>query len=165
VTWDWARRHGAEPVIYVRREGPLFASWRFLFTSTYRDVQSREAHGPLSWGGMSIFNRAMANSVGASGWATMLRFFEYMQPEKHAAETEWRIVNNEPYSFRHREKQQQIEEALALANTWQIANVRVQPMDVDHFVCPDISEDELHEQLPAEFKERPVRTFRATPAA
>ncbi len=159
VSWDWALKHGVDRVIYIRQDGALFETWRFLFTSAYRDVKRREEEGPLSWGGMSSHNRAMAQTIGAAGWATMLRFFEYMQPDRDSAQVEWRIVNKLPFTFSSRDKQSRIQEALQLAGTWQTANLRVQPADIRYLVCPAGAEPELRAHLPADFCRSAVYTF------
>jgi hypothetical protein len=108
---------------------------------------------------MSIHNRAMAQTIGAAGWATMLCFYEYMQPDRDSTQVEWRIVNKLPFTFSSTNKESRIEEALVLADTWQTANVRLQPGDVSYIVCPAGAEPELRRQLPPEFSECPLHTF------
>jgi hypothetical protein len=159
VSWSWAASNGIDRVIYVREDGPVFALWRFLFQSAYQDLKTRESSGSPSWGGMSAYNRAMASSIGAAGWATLLRLYEFMQPQADSDQAEWRIVNRQPFHFASRDKNQQIKQALEMSKTWQLANLRLHPRDVELLVCPKASVAELRAVLPEDFRHTSIHVY------
>ena len=82
-----------------------------------------------------------------------------MQCEFDSTQLEWRIVNKNPFSFSSETKAGMVEEALRLAGTWQLANLRLQPDNVDYLVCPVESESQLRQVLPEGFSSCAIRAI------
>jgi hypothetical protein len=160
VSWQWALRNGVERVLYVGANGYLFETWKFLFQSALKDLRARASDRQDGCWDMSIHNRAMAAVMGATAWATLLRLYEFMQPDTHAPQVEWRVVQSQPFHFSSSKKEEQIAQALALADTWKVANLVVVPDDVSFLVCPEGCIDELRGQLPAAFQDVRIVTYR-----
>lgn len=152
VSWEWARKNHAEAVLYLRLEGPLFDIWKHIFTTAYRDAKMWSEDEQHPWDGpLAIFRSTMAAQNRAIDWAVLLKIHEYMQPHRDSAQVEWRIVNKYPFSFSAKDKAGMIEQALKLADTWQLANLRLQPDDVNYLICPLGTETELRDKLPSGF--------------
>lgn len=159
VTWDWALRHSAQRVIYVSEHGPLAEAFAFLFGRALLEMNAEVAKypddGARLWG---YANAAFASAFGCSMWATMLKLYEYMQPEAQSSQFEWRIVQTFPYHFRAdiSDRDGLRREALQIANMWRFTALSLEPRDVSMLICPKQEALALQSQLPNAFSAVPV---------
>lgn len=96
VTWEWAARHQAQPVIYVSDTGPVLDSLRFLFQQTYQKAKAEEQFPDDLARQQWMVSAPMAGVIGKPLYAALLNLYQFMEPAQHSAEREWRIVNPNP---------------------------------------------------------------------
>lgn len=150
---DRAVAKGAQRVIYVPSNGALFQSFRWLFRLGYQELEavSSQREGM----GMAATNKAMAAVSGAQLWANLLTLYEYLQPEEHSGQVEWRIVNQVPFDHGIDPKAEIVRKLLAMPPAWLrgSGSVSLDRSDIAGIVCPNGEEERIRALLPEPFQE------------
>lgn len=164
VTWEWAARHYAQRVIYLKQEGPVFEAFRSLFGMAKANLDRKirfPENGMLT---RAYTNRAMAGVQGAAFWANLLTLYEYMEPAENSSQMEWRIVQKHPFTFSERDKPSNIAQALADAEKWGITRLKVTVEDVPFLICPTRHAKALRNALPKGFEQIDILNHAARPS-
>lgn len=152
VTWDWALRNGAQRVIYVGSDdGAVFRALRWLFRFARQELKRLDRTD-----GMAVTNKVMAGGIGAEMYHALLTLYEYMEPERNSSQVEWRIVEKTPIYHRGTTREQLVNEVLEMARVWDAAAVKIEPQDVEVFVCPSGGVRTLRDVLPDGYREVPI---------
>jgi hypothetical protein len=96
VSRKWAESHFAQRVLYVASEGPVLDSLRMCFTTAYNDLTARIRYPDDGAAQMAFNNKMMAGVQGGQLWSNLLTLYEYLEPEEHSYQSEWRIVHPQP---------------------------------------------------------------------
>ena len=160
VSPEWARLHGAQRVLYLAEDGPLFEAFRSLFQTGYEQLHRKIRFPGDGAARMAFTNKNMASIQGGFLWSNLLTVYEYMEPVENAYQSEWRIVNPMPaYGFA--QTTPEIIREVSPPQGWaQHVSVLSFPAEaIVEFVCPRGEEVELSQVLPSAFRFKPVRVF------
>jgi hypothetical protein len=157
VTWDWALSNGAQRVIYISDDGPVFETFGWLFKLGKQEFDQRSTD--RAGMDMALKNKAMASVGRAFLYARLLSLYEYMEPEKNSSQVEWRIVNKIPLYQDGANQEEIVAKLLEMVRTWKIGAVPLNPGDVMMILCPQDRAAELREALPARFKDVTVEPY------
>lgn len=159
VTWDWAVTNNTQKVIYIPGGGPIVEAFGALFQHGLAEVQRQvDAFPGDAFPARAFTNKAVAQVYGCSFNVALLTLYEYMQTDSDSAQSEWRIVQPLPLELKGANRASLIEEALSFTKTWGrkgssvTSSVRVDPLHVQAFICPEESETALRAAIPAAFR-------------
>ena len=146
---------GAQRVIYVPPDGPVFDTLRWLFRLGHQElVRSR---GGAAGFPMAAISKAMAMVSRAQLWVHLLTLYEYLQPADYAGEVEWRIVNKIPFHHNSKRKEEQVEALLAMPAGWRVGcSIRLHPSDIAALITTPSTEDAIRKSLPDGFGDVPI---------
>lgn len=157
VSWEWAKSHDVQRVVYVDTSGPVAEEFAWLFRLAKQQLELSATADPDS---MTLTNKAVASYSRSSMWSRLLTLYEYMEPESNSAQVEWRIVNPTPQYHNNDNKADIIAALLHGSNMWGIGSIRVTPDDVHAFLCPRSDLHSLRDAIPERFCEVPILTYR-----
>ena len=160
ISPQWARLHGAQRVLYVSEDGPLFETFRSMFKSGYEQLHSAIRFPRDRAARMALTNKNMASMQGGALWSHLLTLYEYMEPAENAYQSEWRIVNAMPL-YGYAETTPKIIQRVSPPRNW-AQHVNVLKFSADAilgFVCPRGEEPGLKQMLPPAFQSKPLHLF------
>lgn len=164
VSDTWARRVGAQPVIYVPPEGPVLQALQRLFESGAAGLRvelAKERGDPFAEFYQSVPNKRIVGLLGEGAlWSTLMTLFEHMEPAENSRQQEWRAVQPEPFHFSGDTKADHLEEAAHDAETWRLRQLEFEPQDTEYLVCPDGEAPRLNGDLPRRYRGVLIRTYR-----
>lgn len=153
VSEAWARKHQAQPVIYIHDEGPVLSSFQFLFTQFHSKAKAEEKYPDDAARQMWETSSAMAGVVGQPLYAHLLGLYRFMEPARHFAEREWRVVNSEPDYSISNDTDKAIKNVSPPEGWSKILHViPVGPDDIVSLHCNQSDKEELESSLPNDFK-------------
>lgn len=160
VSWDWARSHRAQRVLYLERSGPVFETLQWLFRQAYEQLEREMPFPDDAAARMAFSNKAMAGVVGGALWGNLLHLYEYMEPAENSYQGEWRIVHPHPY-YSYGSSKEEVIRAVSPPQGWaQVLNVlRIPPEHVLGLVSPRRLEGNLRDALPVEFRDLPFTLY------
>jgi hypothetical protein len=160
VSHEWARSQMAQRVLYVPEEGPIALALRWLFTAGYEQLKAEIKYPDDAAAQMAFTNKAMAGVQGCLLWSNLLTLYEYLEPEKNAYQSEWRIVNPYPL-YGYPSSIREIIQRVSPPRNWaKFINVLRPPDDaVIRFVCPRQHEELFVRALPSSFSSKPIRLY------
>ena len=160
VSVEWARSQMAQRVLYVQEEGPVLEALCWLFTTGYEQLKAGIQYPSDAAAQMAFTNRAMAEVEGGFLWSKLLTLYEYLEPEKNAYQSEWRIVQPLPV-YGYPSSTPEIIRAVSPPQNWaKFTRVLRAPDDaIIGFVCPHQHEEALIRALPASFSSKPIQLY------
>lgn len=157
VTWKWAARHQAQPVIYVPDSGPVLNSLRLLFQQTYQKAKAEERFPDDLARQQWMVSAPMAGVAGKPLYAALLNLYQFMEPAQHSAEREWRIVNPHPDWGISNSTEKAIKNVSPPRGWATVLHVvSIDPGDVVALFCREQDADDLVESLQEKFKQIPI---------
>jgi hypothetical protein len=133
----------------VPRTGQVFDSFSNLFgllAPPHWDVGN--SHETTWVNKLMRTEAAFAKSAGSPAYAELLNLHQYMQTDRHAAESEWRMIRTFPFQFdsqtTFREAKKQ---SLWLVENGIVPTLRFDPAAVQFLICPTSKEAEMRSQL------------------
>jgi hypothetical protein len=160
VAREWAQSQMAQRVLYVPAEGPVAETLRWLFTCGYEQLKAVMRYPGDAAAEMAFTNKAMAEVEGALLWSKLLTLYEYLEPEKNACQSEWRIVQPLPL-YGYPSSTEEIIRAVSPPQNWaKFTKVLRAPDDaIIGFVCPSREEESFMKVLPAHFASRAIELY------
>lgn len=154
VTREWARKHGAQRVMYISGHGAVTDALRNIFAVGYDDLVTRIRFPDDRMWQMAFENKNVAGAAaGATLWANVLTLWEYLEPEESCEQREWRIVNPLPdYSLQG--PTSDIIAAVSPPAGWATITrvIKLAPADVEALVCPIATIGKLRAKLPRNYE-------------
>lgn len=163
MTPKWVSDNNVQKVMYIDTDGPVHEALTTLFNIGYFDLKSKIKHSEDGMWEMSYTNKAMAGAVaGSQVWACLLQLYEYFEPIKYSYQQEWRIVQKEPL-YGYKETKEEVIKNVSPPVGWaSIINViKVQPKDIQGFICPQGDEPLLLKALPESYRSHKIDTYKA----
>lgn len=164
VSGEWAEANGAQPVIYVPRNGPLVADLRELFGAGLDGLRIEEAEragDPRAKLMGSVPHKRIVGRMGEGAlWSVLMTLFEHMEPAENAHQQEWRVVQQEPFHFNEDTKEGHLQEAARDADWPRLRQLEFRPEDVKFLVCPNGEAPQLKADVPYRYRGVLVRTYR-----
>lgn len=151
VTWNWARRHNAQRVLYLG-QGSVTETFAWLFQLARQELQRRSSEGDLEF---ALSNRAAAGMY-SQLYAHLLTLYEFMEPERNSSQVEWRIVNALPDYMDLTDRALLIQKLIQRAKSWKTGTVRLAPGDVTMLIAPPKQIARLRSTIPPEFRRVPI---------
>ncbi|MFZ5996300.1 MAG: hypothetical protein ACOYW7_02250 [Nitrospirota bacterium] len=166
VSWDWVLKNDIQRVIYVKKEGALFESCKFLFQKGIQDFKINATYRGDTLTKMGFENKWMAATKGGMIYSNLLTLFEFMEPLENAWQSEWRIVNKSPdYSFRPSDdinnNRQKNLERIKDPRGWDndLKFLKILPADITAFYCPIWQYISFRYMLPTNYSKIPIITY------
>ena len=157
VSEAWARKHQAQPVIYMHDEGPVLSSFQYLFNQFHSKAMAQEKYPNDAARQMWETSRAMAGVVGQPLYAHLLELYRFMEPAIHYTEREWRVVNPEPDYSISNDTDKAIENVSPPQGWAKIIHViPILPDDIVSIHCKQSDKDKLESALPNEFRDKMI---------
>jgi len=154
VSEHWARKHKAQPALYIEDKGPVVDCFRFLFKQFHSKAKAEERYPNDAASQQWEVSHAMASVVGQPLYAQLLGIYRFMEPARHFSEREWRIVNPEPDWSISNNTGKAIENVSPPEGWARLLHViAVKPIDIIAIHCEQVNYETLKAALPEDFKD------------
>jgi hypothetical protein len=150
----WARSEGAQPVLYIARDGSVTAATKSLMSAAAAKIRSEADRdsGNKLWM-MAYSNQQLAGVFGATEWAGLLEVYQFLAPAEDEWEREWRIVNKSPHSGIPKTGLEAVSRLTTGGGWATYDSLKISRSAVLRFVAPQGCSSKLRSILPSDYRQ------------